>query len=89
MLTKNSLKVLASASSDVITVDFSIREIVLHVSIAIYIAVVWFICFVCVFQEAIFRQIHGGNFVYAKFVLVHKIFRTQIFAGFAVFSFCV
>ena len=31
MLTKNSLKVLASAFSDVITVDFSIREIVLHV----------------------------------------------------------
>ena len=31
MLTKNSLKVLARAFSDVITVDFSIREIVIHV----------------------------------------------------------
>ena len=31
MLTKNSLKVLAKAFSDVITVDISIREIVRHV----------------------------------------------------------
>ena len=31
MLTKNSLKILASAFSDVITVDFPIREILLHV----------------------------------------------------------
>ena len=31
MLTKNSLKVLANAYSDIITVGFSIREIVLHV----------------------------------------------------------
>ena len=31
MLTKNSIKVLASDFSDVITVDFLIREIVLHV----------------------------------------------------------
>ena len=31
MLTKNSLIVLARAFSDVITVDFSIREIVIHV----------------------------------------------------------
>ena len=30
-LTKNSFKVLASPFSDVITIDFSIREIVLHV----------------------------------------------------------
>ena len=30
-LTKNSFKVLASTFSDVITIDFSIREIVLHV----------------------------------------------------------
>ena len=31
-LTKNSLKVLGNAFSDIITVDFLIREIVLHVS---------------------------------------------------------
>ena len=31
MLTKNSLKVLASAFSGIITVDLSIKEIVLHV----------------------------------------------------------
>ena len=58
-------------------------------SITIYIAVVWFTCFLCVFQEVNFWQIHGGKFVYAKFVRISKIFRTQVFAGFAVFWFCV
>ena len=34
-------------------------------------------------------RFYGGNFVYVKFVRVSKIFRTQVFAGIAVFSFCV
>ena len=31
----------------------------------------------------------GSNFAYVNFFRVRKIFRTQVFAGFAVFSFCV
>ena len=53
-------------------------------SIAIYIAVVLFTWFLCVFQEVNFWQIHGRYFVYLKFVRVRKMFCTQVFAGFAV-----
>ena len=45
--------------------------------------------FLCVFQEVNFWSIYGGNFVYVKLFHVRKIFRTQDFAVFAVFSFCV
>ena len=31
---------------------------------------------------------YSGNFVYVKFFCVRRIFRTQLFAGLAVFSFC-
>ena len=34
-------------------------------------------------------RFYGGNFVYVKFFRVSKIFRTQVFAGIVVFSFCV
>ena len=34
-------------------------------------------------------KFHGRNFVYVKFLRVRKIFRTQIFAGFAVSILCL
>ena len=54
----------------------------------ISITVVWFTCFLCVFQEESFWEIYGGNFVYVKYFRVCKIFCTQV-ARLAVFSFCV
>ena len=51
------------------------------------IAAVWFTYFLYVFQEVSFWQIYGSNFVHVKLVCVRKIFREQVFARFAVFSF--
>ena len=45
--------------------------------------------FLSVFQEVNFWKICGGNFVYVEPFLVRKIFCTQVFAGFSVFSFWV
>ena len=39
------------------------------------------------FSRSKFLINYGGNFVYVKFFRVRKIFRTQVLAGFAVFSF--
>ena len=41
------------------------------------------------FSRSKFLINYGGNFVYVKFFRVRKIFRTQVLAGFAVFSFCI